>query len=105
MTTVNPDVLFFSACGIQHLQRGGNRQFGLFESFYFTIVTLSTVGFGDLYPDVYISQIFILLMICAALVIVPTQVSESFLTFICLNSVLASSDFCHRLSGAQWLSW
>ena len=66
----------FSACGIQHLQRGGNRQFGWFESLYFTVVTLSTVGFGDLYPDIYISQIFILFMICAALIILPTQVQK-----------------------------
>ena len=67
-------ILFFSACGIQHLQRGGNRQFTWFESLYFTVVTLSTVGFGDLYPDIYISQIFMLFMIGAALIILPTQV-------------------------------
>lgn len=65
-----------SACGIQHLQRGGNRQLDLFESIYFTFVTLSTVGFGDIYPDIWPSQLFMLCVITAALLILPTQVRD-----------------------------
>ena len=46
----------------------------LFESLYFTVVTLATVGYGDLYPDIWPSQLFMLGMIVAALLILPTQV-------------------------------
>ncbi|KAK6019774.1 hypothetical protein OSTOST_14582, partial [Ostertagia ostertagi] len=34
-------------CSIEHLQRAGERQFDLFTSFYFVMVTFSTVGYGD----------------------------------------------------------
>ncbi|XP_052222452.1 potassium channel subfamily T member 2-like [Dreissena polymorpha] len=69
-------LVFTSACGIQHLQRGGNRQLDLFQSTYFTIVTLSTVGYGDIYPDIWPSQMFIMGMITAALLILPTQFEQ-----------------------------
>ncbi|KAK6054861.1 hypothetical protein COOONC_07635 [Cooperia oncophora] len=36
-------------CSIEHLQRAGERQFDLFTSFYFVMVTFSTVGYGDWY--------------------------------------------------------
>ena len=37
-------LIFTGTCGIQHLQRAGERQFDLFTSFYFVMVTFSTVG-------------------------------------------------------------
>ncbi|XP_060599305.1 potassium channel subfamily T member 1-like, partial [Ruditapes philippinarum] len=66
-------LVFISACGIQHLQRGGNRQLDLFEAMYFTIVTLSTVGYGDIHPDIWPSRLWMLCMIVAALLVLPTQ--------------------------------
>lgn len=38
----------YRCCAIQHLQRGGNKQFTFFESFWYIVVTFSTVGFGGL---------------------------------------------------------
>ena len=40
-------LIFTGMCSIEHLQRAGQRQFGLFNSLYFVMVTFSTVGYGD----------------------------------------------------------
>ncbi|VDM80860.1 unnamed protein product [Strongylus vulgaris] len=59
---------------IEHLQRGGDRQFDLFTSFYFVMVTFSTVGYGDWYPDTWMSRLCVVSFICIALVLLPSQV-------------------------------
>ncbi|CAL1533965.1 unnamed protein product [Lymnaea stagnalis] len=64
------------ACGVHHLQRGGNHRFTAFEALWFVVVTFSTVGFGDVYPDIWPSQLFMLFMICFALIILPTQIEQ-----------------------------
>ncbi|RWS27964.1 potassium channel subfamily T member 2-like protein [Leptotrombidium deliense] len=67
-------LIFTSACGVQHLQRAGGTQMNLFESIYFVVVTFSTVGYGDFKPDNMLSQLFVVIMICVAFIVVPTQV-------------------------------
>jgi len=64
----------FSVCGIQHLQRGGYQQFTLFDSLWFVIVTFSTVGYGDVCPDIWPSKLFMMLLIGAAIIVLPSQV-------------------------------
>lgn len=61
-------------CGIQHLERAGEN-LSLLTSFYFCIVTFSTVGYGDVTPKIWPSQLLVVIMICVALVVLPLQVS------------------------------
>jgi len=46
------------------------------DALYFTIVTLSTVGYGDILPTTTASRIFISMVICVALVAVSKLVSN-----------------------------
>ncbi|NWU92043.1 KCNT2 protein, partial [Upupa epops] len=64
-----------SICGIQHLERAGNR-LTLFDSLYFCIVTFSTVGFGDVTPKIWPSKLLVVIMICVALVVLPIQFEQ-----------------------------
>lgn len=73
-----------STCGIQHLERAG-KNLSLFNSFYFCIVTFSTVGFGDVTPRIWPSQLLVVIMICVALVVLPLQVVA------CRNPLLNTS--------------
>ena len=63
-----------SVCGLQHFQRAGHRHLNLFQSSYFVVVTFSTVGYGDYVPDIWPSQLYMVVMICVALIVLPTQV-------------------------------
>ncbi|RUS81211.1 hypothetical protein EGW08_011005 [Elysia chlorotica] len=48
----------------------------MFEAVYFVIVTLSTVGYGDISPDIWLGQLFMLFMICVAFSFIPRQLEE-----------------------------
>ncbi|XP_026518327.1 potassium channel subfamily T member 1-like, partial [Terrapene carolina triunguis] len=65
-------LMFTCICGIQHLERAGNN-LTLFDSLYFCIVTFSTVGFGDVTPKIWPSQLLVVIMICVALIVLPIQ--------------------------------
>ncbi|XP_062873747.1 potassium channel subfamily T member 1-like [Trichomycterus rosablanca] len=68
-------LVFTGACGIQHLERAG-KNLSLFDSIYFCIVTFSTVGYGDVTPKIWPSQLLVVIMICVALVVLPLQFEE-----------------------------
>ncbi|KAK1327975.1 hypothetical protein QTO34_012397 [Cnephaeus nilssonii] len=68
-------VCVLSICGIQHLERIG-KKLNLFDSLYFCIVTFSTVGFGDVTPETWSSKLFVVAMICVALVVLPIQFEQ-----------------------------
>jgi len=63
-----------SIWGVEHLQRAGNK-LSVFDSFYFCIVTFSTVGFGDVVPDIWPTKLLVVIMIIVALMVLPIQVS------------------------------
>ncbi|XP_068460714.1 potassium channel subfamily T member 1-like isoform X4 [Clinocottus analis] len=68
-------LVFTGACGIQHLERAG-AHLSLFDAFYFCIVTFSTVGYGDVTPQIWPSQLLVVILICVALVVLPLQFEE-----------------------------
>ncbi|XP_066945935.1 potassium channel subfamily T member 2 isoform X4 [Macrobrachium rosenbergii] len=75
-------LVFTSVCGIQHFQRAGHRHLNLFQAVYYVIVTFSTVGYGDIVPDIWPSQLFMIIMICVALIVLPTQFEQLAFTWM-----------------------
>ncbi|XP_051556006.1 potassium channel subfamily T member 2 [Myxocyprinus asiaticus] len=81
-------------CGVEHLQRAGKRV-TLFDSFYFCIVTFSTVGFGDVVPDIWTSKLLVVVMIFVALMVLPIQFEE--LVYLWMERQKSGGDYSrHR---------
>nr|AWJ68274.1 putative potassium channel subfamily T [Hirudo verbana] len=69
-------LVFTSVCGFQHLQRGSKKKVSLFDSLWFVIVTFSTVGYGDMYPTIWPSKLFIMMLICMIFIVLPKQFEQ-----------------------------
>ncbi|XP_058619734.1 potassium channel subfamily T member 2 [Onychostoma macrolepis] len=81
---------FTFICGVEHLQRAG-KKLTVFDSFYFCIVTFSTVGFGDVVPDVWPSKLLVVIMIFVALVVLPIQFEE--LAYLWMERQKSGGDY------------
>ncbi|ESO05295.1 hypothetical protein HELRODRAFT_111253 [Helobdella robusta] len=75
-------LVFTSVCGIQHLQRASTKPLTLFDSIWFVTVTFSTVGYGDVYPDIWPSKLFMIILICSAFIALPTQFEQLAFTWM-----------------------
>ncbi|KAK6183676.1 hypothetical protein SNE40_011106 [Patella caerulea] len=76
-------LVFTTICGIQHIQRGSEeKSLTMFESMYFVVVTFSTVGYGDISPDIWLGQLFMFVMIIVAFTFIPRQLEEIASTWI-----------------------
>uniref|UniRef100_A0A914CMS7 Uncharacterized protein n=2 Tax=Acrobeloides nanus TaxID=290746 RepID=A0A914CMS7_9BILA len=84
---------------MEHLQRAGKRQFDLFTSFYFVMVTFSTVGYGDWYPDTWLSQLFVVVLICVAFIVLPSKIENLGQTW--LEQKKAGSRFVREFAHAE----
>jgi voltage-gated potassium channel len=71
-------IIFFVSSGLFfHVESGVNpnvRTFG--DAFYFTVVALTTVGFGDITPLSDGGKWVTVLMICSGIILIPWQVSR-----------------------------
>uniref|UniRef100_A0A8C1K582 Potassium channel, subfamily T, member 2 n=1 Tax=Cyprinus carpio TaxID=7962 RepID=A0A8C1K582_CYPCA len=83
-------LIFTFICGVEHLQRAG-KKLSVFDSFYFCIVTFSTVGFGDVLPDIWPSKLLVVIMICVALIVLPIQFEE--LAYLWMERQKSGGDY------------
>ncbi|MFH1589323.1 MAG: ion transporter [archaeon] len=60
--------------GVEHTINPNIENFG--DAFYFTVITLTTVGFGDVTPMSDWGQIVTILMILSGIVLIPWQASQ-----------------------------
>jgi hypothetical protein len=71
-------LVFTSGCTIHHLQKVDEpkERWNLFVSFWFIVVTFSTVGYGNIVPELWPTRLFVVGIIVVALVVVPKQVND-----------------------------
>jgi voltage-gated potassium channel len=70
-------LLFLSAGGFYSVEHGVNPAVSNFgDAFYYTVVTLSTVGFGDVLPVTQAGRWVTVVSILAAIVLIPRQASR-----------------------------
>ena len=76
---VSAGLIFYA----EHGTPAGREQFGdFFDAFYFSVVTLTTVGFGDQVPVTDHGRAITLLMITAGIVFIPWQVKNLIAHFL-----------------------
>jgi voltage-gated potassium channel len=89
-------IIFFVSSGLFfHVESDINpnvRTFG--DAFYFSVVTLTTVGFGDITPLSEQGKWVTILMICSGIILIPWQVSRIAKEWIHIAS--KKEIVCHR---------
>ncbi len=71
-------MIFFISSGCFLLfEKGANPNVKTFgDAFYFTVVTLTTVGFGDIYPVTGGGRMVTVIMIISGIILIPWQASQ-----------------------------
>ena len=85
-------LIYFAAVGIYYFENEAQPEHfsSIFDSLWWAIITLTTVGYGDVYPITVGGKVFtfIILMIGLGIVAIPTGIISSALT----NSIDKSED-------------
>ena len=90
-------LLFIAAGLIYNVEHNtaGSAIHNFLDAFYFTVVTMTTVGFGDITPLSNGGRLVTLLMILAGITLIPWQVSELVRQFIrSANKITQSCPGC-----------
>ncbi|KAI8886667.1 voltage-gated potassium channel [Backusella circina FSU 941] len=70
-------LIYNGACAFQYIEvTFGTHNYTIIESIYVVMVTLSTVGYGDITPDTQGSRIVMMLLIVIALAVLPTLIGD-----------------------------
>lgn len=87
--------IIFVSAGLMHsVERGSNQQVNTFmDAAYFSIVTLTTVGFGDIVPVTQSGRFITILIIVSGIVFIPWQVGRF------VRELLATSGKTHAVCG------
>ena len=70
-----------------------------FEAFYFVIITFTTVGYGDIYPQQIISRLIVAAAVPIMIIIVPTLGSQIY------DLVASQSAYAHRAKIHRHGNW
>ncbi|WMI67090.1 ion transporter [Aestuariibaculum sp. YM273] len=77
-------LIFFSAVGIYYFEHEAQPEYfsSVFESLWWAVITLTTVGYGDVYPITVGGRVFtfFILMIGLGIIAIPTAIISSALT-------------------------
>ena len=70
--------LIFCAAGVIQVVETelGDAEMPFHTAFYFVVVTITTVGYGDITPDTTIGQFVVIIVIILAVILVPQQFSR-----------------------------
>ena len=89
-------VIFFVSAGLfysaEHGANPGVDTFG--DAFYYTVVTLSTVGFGDILPVTTAGRWITIVTILAAIILVPWQASKIVREWVTMGKVDVTCPNC-----------
>ena len=71
-------VLFFSVCIMHYLERThtDSKIPDLFESLWFIIITITTVGYGDIYPETWYGKLYVMFLVILVLFSLTTVLDE-----------------------------
>ena len=71
-------VLFFSVCIMHYLERThiDSKIPDLFESLWFIIITITTVGYGDIYPETWYGKLYVMFLVIIVLFSLTTVLDE-----------------------------
>ena len=76
----------------ENMPRQNDNKLEFHQAVYFVIVTLSTVGYGEIFPDTELGKIFVIGVMIVTIVIIPRQTSE-LLRLLGLQSVYARAIY------------
>ena len=71
-------VLFVSVCIMHYLERThvDSKIPDLFESLWFIIITITTVGYGDIYPETWYGKLYVMVLVILVLFSLTTVLDE-----------------------------